>query len=257
MTAKWLPNLVSDELLNLTHELGHPSRDLAILAEGNTSERLDDGRLVVKASGASLTAVGPDDFVTLDVDEVAGIVDDAAADQRTMTQALDAGIHAGVHRRASIEGLMHAVIQAVTPVRFIGHTHPTAVVGLMASIHAQTAFDAPAYSDEAVVIGRPLFVPHASPGIQLGKAVHDALRQRVDETGDAPSLILLGNHGLVAVGPSASSVLGITGMAVKAAQVRIAALSVGGLSPVPAESIAAFFARDDIAERRRDLKGVS
>ena len=48
--------LVSPELVALTL-LGEPDRDLVILAEGNTSELLDDGRLVVKASGAGL-AVG-------------------------------------------------------------------------------------------------------------------------------------------------------------------------------------------------------
>lgn len=256
MTANWNPELVSDELLALTHTLGEPARDLAILAEGNTSERLADGRLVVKSSGASLAEATRDDFVTINVAEIAEILDDPAADQRALTSALDAGIQGGVHRRASIESLMHAAIQAVSPVVFIGHTHPTAVLGLVSSIHAATAFESPAYSDEAVVIGRPLFVPYAQPGIQLGRVVHEALRRRVDEAGDLPSLILLGNHGIVAVGPTASAVQGVTEMAVKAAQVRIAALSAGGLVPVPAKSIEAFFAREDIAERRRDLKGI-
>ena len=256
MTAHWYPELVSDELLGLTHALGEPGRKLAILAEGNTSERLTDGRLVVKSSGASLGSVTRDDFVTIDVDEIANILQDETADQTSLTHALDAGIHGGIHRRASIESLMHAAIQAVTPVQFIGHTHPTAILGLVSSIHAASAYDSPAYSDEVVVIGHPLFVPYASPGIQLGRAVYEGLRRRVDEGGDAPALILLGNHGIVAVGPTASAVDGITEMAVKAAEIRIAALSAGGLVPVPAESIKAFFARDDIAERRRDLKGV-
>jgi rhamnose utilization protein RhaD (predicted bifunctional aldolase and dehydrogenase) len=256
MTAHWHPELVSDDLLNLTVSLGEPARKLAILAEGNTSERLSDGRLIVKASGASLAAATRDDFVAINVDEIAAIIQDPAADQRSLTEALNAGIHRGVHRRASIESLMHAAIQAVTPVRFIGHTHPTAVLGLLASIHAATAYDAPAYSDEAVVIGRPLFVRYAQPGIALGRAVFECLRRRVDEDGDAPSLILLGNHGIVALGPTGSAVEGVTEMAVKAAEVRIGALSAGGLVPVPAESTKAFFARDDIAERRRDLSGV-
>lgn len=256
MTAHWNPELVSDELLALTHKLGEPDRKLAILAEGNTSERLTDGRLVVKASGASLKAATREDFVTLDIDEITGVLEDPAADQASLSKALDAGVHGGIHRRASIESLMHAAIQFVTPTRFIGHTHPTAIIGLVSSIHAATAYDSAAYSDEAVVLGRPLFVPYSSPGISLGRAVHHALLRRLDDTGEAPALVLLGNHGIVAMGPTASAVDGVTEMAVKAAEVRIAALSAGGLVLIPAESITAFFARADIAERRNDLKGA-
>ncbi len=52
MTTTWQPELVPDELVALTRALGEPAKDLVILAEGNTSKRLDDGRIVVKASGA-------------------------------------------------------------------------------------------------------------------------------------------------------------------------------------------------------------
>ena len=45
-STAWDPSLTSSELLTLTRLLGEPHRDLAVLAEGNTSELLDDGRLV-------------------------------------------------------------------------------------------------------------------------------------------------------------------------------------------------------------------
>ena len=254
MTTTWNPSLVSDELVALTRSLGEPARDLAILAEGNTSQALEGGRLVVKASGANLAAASANDFVVVDIDEVATLLHDDAADQQKLSAVLDAGVHDGVHRRGSIETLLHAAVHAVSPVEFIGHTHPTAVLGLMASVHAATAYDAPAYSDEAVVLGRPLFVPYAQPGFKLGRLFFDILRRRVDETGELPALVLLGNHGIVALAPTAGAVDGISAMAVKTAQVRISALAAGGLAPIPAESIDEFFSRADISERRRDLK---
>jgi rhamnose utilization protein RhaD (predicted bifunctional aldolase and dehydrogenase) len=254
MTTSWTPSLVSDELLTLTRSLGEPSRDLAILAEGNTSQALDGGRIVVKASGANMHTATKADFVVVDVDEVASLLRDERADQDALTAILDAGVHDGVHRRASIETLMHAAVHAVSPVEFIGHTHPTAVLGLMASVHAATAYAVPAYSDEAVVLARPLFVPYAQPGFALGRLFFDVLRRRVDETGELPALILLGNHGIVAIAPTAAGVDGISAMAVKTAQVRLSALAAGGLVPLPADSIGAFFARPDISERRRDLR---
>lgn len=248
-----LPELVSDDLLGLTHRLGETERDLVILAEGNTSERLADGRVVVKASGSNMRTATKDDFVVVDVDPLIDLITTPSATQQDLTNALVAGEHGGKLRRGSIESLVHVAVQAIEPVAFVGHTHPTTVVGLLASVHAETAYDRFVYSDEAVVIGRPLFVPYAQPGIDLGRVFYFALKARYEETGEMPSLILLGNHGIVAVAPSPEGVEGISAMAVKGAAVRISAYSVGGVAPLAQESIDKFFARDDIAERRNNL----
>jgi hypothetical protein len=44
-------------------------------------------------------------------------------------------------------------------------------------------------------------------------------------------------------------------MAVKGARVRTAAYSVGGVAPLKTASVEAFFAREDIVERRAHLGG--
>jgi rhamnose utilization protein RhaD (predicted bifunctional aldolase and dehydrogenase) len=251
------PELVSDELLALTRSLGRPDRDLVILAEGNTSERLADGRIVVKASGSGMATATKDDFVVVDVAELAQLLTDPAADQAALTAALDAGSVHGRRRRGSIEALVHVAVQVVSPApaasRYVGHTHPTAVVGLLASVHAADSYGRHVYSDEAVVVGRPLFVPYAQPGIELGRLFHTALRRRVEETGDLPALVLLANHGIVAIGPTTDGVDGISAMAVKGARVRTTAYAVGGIAPLTEEAVDKFFARDDIAQRRSDI----
>lgn len=260
MPTSWSPDLVSDDLLALTRLLGRPGLDLAILAEGNTSELLDDGRLVVKASGANLANSTKDDFVVVDVDEVMALVDDPGATQADLTAALvaeDATRADGGARRGSIETLVHAAVarlaRQVGGMRFVGHTHPTDVVGLLASVHAANAWSRLVYSDEAVVIGHPLFVPYATPGIDLGRVYAAQLREYVEEHGRLPQLVLLGNHGIVAIAPTAAGVEAVSLMAVKGARVRTAALSVGGLAPLGAADVAKFFARDDVAERRTNL----
>jgi rhamnose utilization protein RhaD (predicted bifunctional aldolase and dehydrogenase) len=148
---------------------------------------------------------------------------------------------------------VHAAVQAIAPAAFVGHTHPTEVVGLLASSRAEEAFDRAAYSDEAVVIGRPLFVPYAQPGIDLGRVYHRCLLEYVDREGRLPQLVLLANHGIVAIAPTAEGVEAISEMAVKAATVRRIAYSVGGLVPLTDEAVEKFFARDDIAERRGNI----
>lgn len=65
MTANTDPQRL-DELVELSLELGEPERDLAILAEGNSSARIDDRSFWVKASGTSLArAAHPDDYVAM------------------------------------------------------------------------------------------------------------------------------------------------------------------------------------------------
>jgi rhamnose utilization protein RhaD (predicted bifunctional aldolase and dehydrogenase) len=263
MPTTWDPSLTTAELLALTHALGEPARDLAVLAEGNTSERLADGRLVVKASGANLASATADDFVVVDADEVMAIVDNLGATQADLTAILVAGaVRAdGVPRRGSIETVVHAAVHHVAghmdggtgAARFIGHTHPTDVVGLLASIRAAEAWQRIVYSDEAVVIGRPLFVGYATPGIDLGRVYARALRDHVDRHAELPQLILLANHGIVAIAPSPAGVEAVSTMAVKGARVRTTAYSVGGVAPLSEEQVTTFFARDDISERRANL----
>ena len=255
MTAVWDPSLVGEDLVALTRSLGERSRDLVILAEGNTSRRLPDGRVVVKASGSSMRTATAEDFVVVDVDPLVELMSSPTATQADLTAALDAGEHAGWRRRASIETLVHVAAQAVAPTPFVGHTHPTAVVGLLASVHAATAWDRHVYSDEAVVVGRPLYVPYASPGIDLGRVYLEALRRHVQSHGELPTLVLLGNHGIVVNAPSTAGIEAASEMAVKGALVRTAAYSVGGVAPLESASVDAFFAREDIIERRARLGG--
>lgn len=259
MTARHEPAQVSADLLALTRSLGDPAKEQVILAEGNTSQLLDDGRLVVKASGSRMRDATAEDFVVVDLPPLVDLIRSESATQADLTAALDAGEVGGQRRRGSIETLVHVAVQAVQSgqatqaAAYVGHTHPTEVVGLLASSQAETAFDRAAYSDEAVVIGHPLFVPYAQPGIDLGRLFYQRLVDHVERSGEMPQLVLLANHGIVAIAPTADGVEGLCEMAVKAAKVRRIAWSVGELSPLSNEAIDKFFGRDDIAERRGNL----
>ncbi|MDO9395055.1 MAG: class II aldolase/adducin family protein [Herbiconiux sp.] len=256
MATTWQPDLVSDELIALASALGEPQRDLVILAEGNCSQRLDDGRIAVKASGAYMADTTREGFVVTEVEPLVALMEDLSRTQDDLTELLDAGVHEGVRRRGSIETLVHAAVQAVQPTAFVAHTHPTPVVGLLASVHAATAFDEWAYSDEAVVIGRPLFVPYAAPGIDLGRLFLTGLRSYVDRYGVLPSSVLLGNHGMVAIADSWRAAEAITLMTVKGARVRLDALSIGGVKGLGEDTVSHYFERTDFIERRKNLSGA-
>lgn len=115
MACRWNPESVSPTLLDLTTSLGVREKDSVILAEGNTSELLDDNHIVVKASGARMSSVTAKDFVVSEVSSLVELMDSPEATQQDLIAALDAGTHDGVRRRGSIETLVHVAVQSLRP----------------------------------------------------------------------------------------------------------------------------------------------
>jgi rhamnose utilization protein RhaD (predicted bifunctional aldolase and dehydrogenase) len=243
------PGDVPAELVALTRRLGDPAADLVVLAEGNTSVRLDGDRFAVKASGSRMDLAEAGQFVVGELPELVEVLERGGTDQASLSELLSAGT-----ARASIETLVHVVALAAGAT-WVAHTHPTAVVGLLATREAQELWEAPLFPDEAVVLGEPVWVPYAAPGIALGTAVHAAVRERLDRDGAPPRLVLLGNHGIVALGATATEVETITTMAVKAARVRSVALGAGTLAPLGLAHARELAGRPDEAARRTLLGG--
>src|ERR1700712_3204947 len=98
MATIWQPDLVTDDLVELSRALGEPAKDFVILAEGNASKRLEDGRIVVKASGSYMSKQTREDFVVTDVQPLIDLMDDPASTQEQLTSLLDAGEHDGIRR---------------------------------------------------------------------------------------------------------------------------------------------------------------
>lgn len=250
MTFAVRPDEVPVELVALTRRIGDPAADLVVLAEGNTSVRLSGDRFVVKASGSRMDLADAGDFVVGELPELVDVLERGGTDQETLSRLLSAGGGS----KASIETLVHVVALAAGAT-WVAHTHPTAVVGLLAVREAEELWSAPLFPDEAVVLGEPVWVPYAAPGIALGTAVHAAVRERLDRDGAAPRLVLLGNHGIVALGTTATEVETITTMAVKAARVRSVGLGAGTLAPLGIEHARELAGRPDEAARRALLGG--
>lgn len=252
MTARIQTDLVSEELVAMTRRLGLPERDLVILAEGNTSEQVHGGTIVVKASGSSMAEATAEDFVAVEQDELLALLRDPKTTQDDLTAALTTT----EGRRASIESLVHVAARAFGPKRYVAHTHPTDVVALLASVDAEQSFAEPVYSEEYMILGRSLFVPYAQPGIDLGRLVLQLLEQHVDAHGEVPSLTLLGNHGIIAISDSAAGAEAISLMAVKSARVRLGARTAGGVATLDAATVADYFDRPDFRARRASLAGA-
>lgn len=254
--TRFAPEEIPADLITLTRELGNPIYDLAILAEGNTSVLLESGEIAVKASGVGMRGASAESFVICPSKPLVEMMDDRGANQDDLTSTLDAGVIDGQRRRGSIETLIHAAVRSVSPVAFVAHTHPAALVALLSSKHGETSFDSFVYSDEAVVIGKAMWVPYAQPGMDLGRLFLGLLREHVEANGVLPSLTLLANHGIVAISETWEGALAISLMANKGARIRLDALAAGGVVPLSDAAVSKYFARADIVERRQNISGA-
>jgi len=214
-------------LVALSRELGLPERDAVILAEGNTSARVDDHTFLLKASGFSLATADERSFVEMRTDAVLDLIERPPATDAELARALLA-CRAADGPRPSTEAALHALALTLGEATFVGHSHPTAVNAVLCSKHAAAVAAGTLFPDHVVVCGHPLFVPYVDPGVPLGAAVRDGMQSHLELHGAPPKLVYLENHGIVALGRSPAEVLQVTAMAVKAARILLGTFSSGG-----------------------------
>ena len=108
--------------------------------------------------------------------------------------------------------------------------------------------------DEIVMCGvESVFVPYAEPGLGLSQAIRREVVAFVRRTGRAPKVILLQNHGIIAVGPSPKAVLGTLLMAEKAAETFVGAAALGGPVFLSSEQCERIAGRPDEHYRQKML----
>ncbi len=242
------------DLLALSHALGLESRQMAILGEGNTSCKLGDGTFLVKASGSCLATLTVPDISRVRLQYVLDLLDDQALSEQEIERQLVAALLDPTQRKPSVETFLHAVCLQLGEASWVGHTHTVSVNQILCSQHGAAAFARHLFPDVIVVCGRHVAsVPYTDPGQVLAKAVALELQAYKANYGKPPKLLLLENHGPVALGQSPNEVLNIMLMADKWAKTLVGALAVGGpkyLSDADADRIDA---RLDEAYRRLRL----
>jgi rhamnose utilization protein RhaD (predicted bifunctional aldolase and dehydrogenase) len=247
-------NDILNELVAFSRRLGDPSLDYVILGEGNTSARIDDETFWVKASGAELRAIDPSGFVRVRFDRILAMLQGSDLSDDQVKAGLEAArVDPGATARPSVETVLHALALKLDGVNFIGHTHPTAVNAILCSQQAEQAIAGRLFPDEIVYCGpAPVYVPYTDPGVPLARKVRDEINRYLDEYRETPKVILMQNHGLIALGKTAAEVENITAMYVKTARVILGAYSLGGLHYMSAEAVARIHTRPDEQYRRQE-----
>ncbi len=216
-------------LLDLSHALGGERLRMAILGEGNTSLRLDAETFAVKSSGSNLATLQPTDLTTCRFDRLLPLLDATAATDAEIDNVLFASRVSEAAKKPSIEALFHAYLLTLPGVTCVGHVHAIAVNQILCSPRARDYAERRACPDEIVMCGiESVFVPYAEPGLGLAQSIRREVQAYVQRTGRGPKIILLQNHGIIAVGPSPKAVLGSLLMAEKAAETFVGAAALGG-----------------------------
>ena len=248
------------ELTDLARRAGASEADLTILAEGNAAAfDVASDRFLVKASGVLMGSADNDDWVWLKLSSCIEILEDARKHGRTprLDKALDQILQSattpdGTVKKASIETLVHVVAFHLFGATWSLHTHPTPVVALASSVNAAKHYSGSIFPDESVMCGPiPLYLPYDEPGLGLGIGLYLGALKYQEENGVNPRQIILGNHGLCTYGTGRDEALATTQMAVKAARVRLGALSAGGINFIPAAQAQVIAQRPDEIQRRK------
>ena len=171
---------------------------------GNISARQEDGTIVITPSSVDYSEMQLEDLVVIDPDG--------------NTLAAKEG------RSASSEKLLHlACYRAFDDVGSVIHSHP-----VHATMFAITHQPIPACIDEfAIFVGGDVrCTEYAASGTpEVGEQAVKAL--------DGRGAALIANHGMVAVGPKPSTVLHITALVERSAQIVWGSKAIGALHPLP------------------------
>ena len=245
------------QLLDLSHALGDPAHDWAILGEGNASTRIDEDTFLVKASGSQLATLAAGQVATVRFAPVLGALTDKAALPDAEVKALLLSSCTGpTGLMPSVETLLHAYLLTLPGVGFVGHTHVTSVNGVLCSADGWAILERGErlFPDEIVVCGvAPCCVPYVDPGLPLAQALRRRVIAHLDRHGMPPKTIYLQNHGFIALGGTAPEVVQITMMADKSARILTGALACGRPTFLSLDNVARIYSRPDEHYRRKAL----
>jgi rhamnose utilization protein RhaD (predicted bifunctional aldolase and dehydrogenase) len=237
-----------NDLLWLSHEIGREDRHLAILSEGNTSAKLNNDQFAVKASGSSLAALKESEITLCDTAKVLAILEKRQLADVELDQSLLEARVSGQGKKPSIESLFHAWLLSLRDVNFVGHCHPVSANQVLCSPRARDFAERRLFPDEVACCGpQSVFVPYTDPGLPLAREIAERTRVFMEKEGSVPRLILLQNHGVIALGSTPRAVLACLLMACKAAVIFMGAAAMGGPNFMTSQHVERIASRPDEA----------
>ncbi len=246
--------MIKEKLLWLSHELGLEPRQMIVLSEGNVSALSNDGNFWVKASGTYLANLASDDLSLVNLDYILKLLNRQSMSDEEIAQELTNSLLDKNHKRPSVETFLHALCLSEGEAKWVAHTHTVSVNQILCSKHGAKPFMGHLFPDGIVVCGKePAVVPYIDPGFQLAKSIQAELRRFKKIHAKPPKLLLMENHGPIALAQTADEALNIMLMADKWAKVLWGNMAIGGAHFLSEEEVRRIDTRLDEQYRRRLL----
>ena len=175
-------------LIDVSHKYGKDS-NYVIAGGGNTSYKNEE-YLWIKGSGTSLATIEADGFVKMNREKLQKISkkiypEDSALLEEEVKNDLADAIEDKEGKRPSVETSLHELLEY----KYVVHTHPTKVNGLMCSKQAKE-------KTEELFGSEVLFIPYTDPGFTLFKVIDIRVRDFIEKNKRCPQILFLENHGV-------------------------------------------------------------
>ncbi|HEU4754447.1 MAG TPA: class II aldolase/adducin family protein, partial [Armatimonadota bacterium] len=119
---------------------------------------------------------------------------------------------------------------------------------------AEEAVSGRLFPDEIVCCGpAPVWVPYVDPGQPLAREIRARVEAYIDEQNTAPRILLMQNHGLIALGKTPGEVENATAMYVKTARILLGTYALGGPNFLTADHVRRIYTRPDEKYREKQI----
>lgn len=201
-------NAALTELIQISNAVGR-DKSLVLGNYGNTSVKSGDGKtMVIKASGAELTAVSPDGgWRRVRVPDVLALLNDkqlARLPDADRAARIDAALLLACEDnrpacvKPSIETFFHALLDTV-----VIHLHPEAVLAAACAKNGQRVVAKLFAKDKYP----PLWIPYMGLGYPSARKIQSLTAGCKAAWGRMPQIMIMQNHGLLVSAPTAAAAM--------------------------------------------------